>query len=158
MNRLDYSVALLPNIRTGEKKAYAYLQSRGTYTIDELADMLVERGSNYDRGDAYAIIVKLTKYVKDILLDGYTVDLGDLGRMRLTCSSEGAASLKEFTRDKIKHINVKFKPSEKFDNLLNEVTLHKVPSRRVVAAALEAQLNGDTTADWSELDGELPRS
>lgn len=148
MNRLDYSVTMLrnPMNENDPAKAYAYLQSRGSYNIDELADLLVDRGSNYDRGDAYAIIVKLSRYVRDILLDGYTVDLGDLGRFRLTCSSKGAATKRSFTADNITAINVKFKPSSKFDGLLSNVSLHKVPTRKSIQATLEREMDEDGSA------------
>lgn len=151
---LDYSVAMLgnPQHEDDPKKAYAFLQTRGTLTIDEIADHLVAHGCNYDRADIIAILTKLVSCSKELLLDGYRINLGDMGLLHLACKSKGAVSLREFTRENIISINVKFKPSKQFENLLGGVSLHKVPSKKIVAAALEAQLNGETSADWSDVE------
>ena len=149
---IDYAVAMLTNIRTGAKKAYAFLQSRGTLSIDEIADHLVSHGCNYDRGDVIAIITKLVNCSKELMLDGYRIELGDLGKLYLTCQSEGAVSKEKFTRANIKSINVKFSASKLYDDLLQRVSLHKAPTRKAAAAALEAELSGLTTADWSADD------
>ena len=149
---IDYAIAMLSNIRTGEKKAYAFLQSRGTLSIDEIADHLVSHGCNYDRGDVIAIITKLVNCSKELMLDGYRIELGDLGKLYLTCQSEGAVSKEKFTRANIKSINVKFSASKLYDDLLQRVSLHNAPTRKASAAALEAELSGLTTADWSADD------
>ena len=47
-----------------------------------------------------------------------------------------------------------FSPSKQFENLRSEVSLHKVPSRAAAQAALEAQLEGLTTADWTPKDND----
>lgn len=49
----------------------------------------------------------------------------------------------------IKAINVRFKPSKQRENIISQVSMHKVPSRLIVKAALDAQLDGATSVDWS---------
>ena len=85
---LDYSVALLANpAHEGDpKKAYAYLQSRGTLSISEIADHMVKHGCNYDRADIVAIITKLVSCIKELMEDSYRISLGDG-----TCSSPARA-------------------------------------------------------------------
>ena len=146
---LDYSVAMLgnPMMPGEEKKAYAYLQSRSQFGIDEIADHMVSHGCNYDRADIVAIIMKLVSCPRELLSDGYRIQLGDLGSFHLTCNSEGAESLRAFTRSNIKSINVRFKPSNRFTLELGNITLHKVPTRAFAAAALELQLSGKTVED-----------
>jgi predicted histone-like DNA-binding protein len=134
------------------KKAYAYLQSRGTLTIDEIADHMVSHGCPYDRGDIVAIIIKLVTCTKELMQDGYIVQLGDLGTLRLTCRSEGALTLRKFTRNNIREINVRYRPSKQWENINSQVSLHKVLPRRVSDAAMEAILDGDTSVDWGEGD------
>lgn len=153
---LDYSVAMLGNPlhEDDPKKAYAFLQTRGTLSIDEIADHMVKHGCTYDRADIVAIITKLVNCSKELLLDSYRISLGDLGQLFLSCKSTGADTLKEFTTSNITSIKVNFAPSKQFENMVASVLLHKVPSRKAVAAALEAQLNGLTVADWSaDVDG-----
>jgi len=149
---LDYSVAMLRNPlhEDDPKKAYAFLQTRGTLTIDEIADHMVKHGCSYDRADIVAILTKLVGCSKELLLDSYRLSLGDLGQLYLSCKSRGAIGLKEFSIDNITSINVNFAPSKQFENMISNVSMHKVPSRKAVAAALEAQLNGLTVADWSD--------
>ena len=148
---LDYSVAMLGNPQHEEdpKKAFAFLQTRGTLTITEIADHMVKHGCNYDRADIVAIITKLVSCAKELMLDSYRIQLGELGQFFLSCKSKGAVTLKEFTESNIQEIRVNFTPSKHFENLRADACLHKVPSRKVVAAALAAQLEGLTTADWT---------
>ena len=131
-------------------KAYAFLQSRDTLTIDEIADHMVAHGCSYDRGDIIAILVKLVGCSKELMLDGYRIQLGDLGKFYLTCQSRGASSLELFTTENIKAINVNFSASKQFADLLQRVSLHRVPTRKAVAATLQAQTEGQTSAEWGD--------
>ena len=148
---IDYAVTLMANPmnENDPKKAYAFLQSRATLSIDEIADHMVAHGCQYDRGDIIAILVKLVNCSKELMLDGYRIQLGDLGNLFLTCRSIGASSLDKFTRDNIREIRVNFTASKQFGDLVQNVSLHRVPTRKAVAAALAAQTEGKTSADWS---------
>ena len=148
---IDYAVTLMANPmnENDPKKAYAFLQSRATLSINEIADHMVAHGCNYDRGDVIAILVKLVNCSKELMLDGYRIQLGDLGNLYLTCRSAGASSLDKFTRDNIREIRVNFAASKQFADLVQNVSLHRVPTRKAVAAALAAQTEGKTSADWS---------
>lgn len=44
---------------------------------------------------------------------------------------------------------MRFKPSKQWENIVNQVSMHKVPSRHIVEAAIDAQLDGQTSVDWS---------
>ncbi len=153
---IDYAVTMMSNPMRPEdpRKAYAFLQSRATLSIDEIADHMVNHGCNYDRGDVIAILVKLVSCAKELMLDGYRIELGDLGKLYLTCQSEGAVDKEKFTRANIKAINVNFTSSKQFTDLIQKVSLHKVPTLKAVAAALEAELAGQTSADWSADSGD----
>ncbi len=153
---IDYAVTMMGNPLNPNdpRRAYAFLQSRATLTIDELADHMASHGCNYDRGDIIAIIVKLVGCSKELMLDGYRIQLGDLGKLYLTCQSRGAEDKDKFTRANIKAIKVNFAASKQFADLAQKVSLHKVPTRKAVAAALEAELAGQTTADWSADDSD----
>ena len=148
---IDYALAMMANPmnENDPKKAYAFLQSRATLGIDEIADHMVAHGCQYDRGDIIAIVVKLVSCSKELMLDGYRIQLGDLGGFYLSCQSRGANSFKTFTRENIKAVNVNFKASTQFADLVQKASLHRVPTRKAVAATLAAQTEGLTTADWS---------
>ena len=74
---IDYAVAMLKNPAHPDEpqKAYAFLQSRATLTIEEIADHMVSHGCNYDRGDIIAILIKLVSCSKELMLDGYRIEL-----------------------------------------------------------------------------------
>lgn len=146
---LDYSVTLLRNPvnEADPPRAYAYIQSRSQFGIDEIADHMVSHGCNYDRADIVAIIMKLVSCTRELLSDGYRIQLGDLGSFHLTCNSKGASSLKNFGHDNIVGINVRFRPSKRFALQLSNISLHKVPTRAFAAAALELQLSGASVED-----------
>ncbi len=148
---IDYAVVLMSNPQKPDepKKAYAFLQSRGTLRIDDIADHMVAHGCNYDRGDIIAILVKLVSCSKELMLDGYRIELGDLGKLYLSVQSNGAKTKDEFTRANIKAVNVNFTASSQYNDLLEKVSLHKVPTRRAVAATLAAENEGKTSADWT---------
>ena len=148
---IDYALALMANPMKPEegKKAYAFLQSRGTLSVDEIADHMVSHGCNYDRGDIIAVIAKLVSCSKELMLDGYRIQLGDLGKLYLTVQSDGAESKEKFTRANIRSINVNFSASKLYSDLIQKVSLHRVPTRKAVAATLEAELSGQTSADWT---------
>ena len=84
---LDYSVAMLRNPlhENDPQKAYAFLQTRATLSIDEIADHMVTHGCQYDRGDIIAILIKLVSCSKELMLDGYRIQFGDLGQFYLSC-------------------------------------------------------------------------
>ena len=151
---LDYAVSLMrnPAHEDDPAKAYAFLQSRAVLSIDEIADHMVTHGCPYDRGDIIAVIAKLVSCTKELMLDGYRIQLGDLGRLSLSCRSVGAVSLEAFTRANIREVRVNFKPSSQFSGMANNVSMHRVPTRKAVAAALAAETAGLTAADWSADD------
>ncbi|MBQ7496209.1 MAG: hypothetical protein IJT75_10790 [Bacteroidaceae bacterium] len=148
---IDYSLAMMANPmnENDPQRAYAFLQSRATLAIDEIADHMVQHGCQYDRGDIIAIIVKLVSCAKELMLDGYRIQLGDLGIFYLTCKSKGAQTMEDFTRANITSINVRFDASAQFADMVQKASLHKAPTRKALAATLEAQLKGQTSADWS---------
>ena len=142
---IDYAVAMLKNPAHPEEpqKAYAFLQSRATLTIEEIADHMVSHGCNYDRGDIIAILIKLVSCSKELMLDGYRIELGDLGKLFLSCQSEGAPSKEKFTR-------VNYLPGKSFENLRRDAEFEKTTTRKAQAAALKAENEGLTNANWSD--------
>ena len=138
---IKYSVAMRANPMKPEeaKKAYATMQHQRTLSLEELADHIVEHGSPFSRGAIYGIIVDLTVCASEALTEGNNVDLGKLGTLRTTVSSEGAETLEDFTPANIKSLNVNFE---------------KTISRKAQAAAQKAENAGQTTADWTPKEEE----
>jgi predicted histone-like DNA-binding protein len=78
--------------------------------------------------EAEFAISQLFKVIVELLLNGNTVQLGELGTFRLTVSSEGSATELEVTVGKIKNVNVRFSASESLKNALKKATFTAVKS------------------------------
>lgn len=127
---IQYSLVLRgnPADREQPEKAYATAQTRQTYDIRGLADHIVSHGCVYDRGDIEAIVDKAVACIQELLLDGYAVQLGDLGKFSVTLSSKGAARFEDFNPAvHVKKVTALWSKGPAFKNFLkNESTASKV--------------------------------
>jgi predicted histone-like DNA-binding protein len=89
---------------------------------------LLQRESTLNPKEAEFAISQLFKVIVEYLLNGNTVQLGELGTFRLTVSSEGSATEAEVTVVKIKNVNVRFSASESLKNALKNATFTAVKS------------------------------
>ena len=151
---IKYSVAMRANPMKPEegKKAYATMQHQCTLSLEELAEHIVEHGSPFSRGAIYGIIVDLTVCAAEALTEGNNVDLGKLGTLRTTVSSEGATTLEAFSAANIKSLNVNFEKSTYLAERLAEARFEKTISRKAQAAAQKAENEGKTSADWTKTE------
>lgn len=143
------------------KKAYARIQHQKTINLQELADHISEHGSPFSSGSIQGILVDMTKCIGEALSEGSNVDLGDLGMLKTTVSSEGASAgvdaegnpktaCEMFTAANIIGLNVNFLQSDKLIEELGKATFDVTITRKAQAAALRAQKKGETSADWSD--------
>lgn len=84
-----------------QKKFYANAVNAGTKTLRTIAEDIAGR-SSLTRGDIENVFSNFIDELPKYLKDGYSVQLGNFGTMRLSLSSEGAASPKEFRSNTIK--------------------------------------------------------
>lgn len=146
---LDYSIAAMHNPARPDEpsKWYAFLQYRGTLDIKEIASHIASHGCVYDKADIAAIISKLVDCTKELMLEGYRLQLGDFGKMFLTCSSSGTPTAEAFTSDNIRTLNVNFQASDEFEDILRKAVFNNVASRRGQEAVKAAEKAGETTVD-----------
>ena len=151
MKKIQYSVGMQPNPlhEDDPKKAYANLQLTGVVSINELADHITEHNSVYSKGTIVGILTELSVCLRELILQGYKIDLGDIGTFAPTISSKGAVTIKEFTQANIIKMGVNFKPGYALQDLLRDAEFEQTTSRAAQAAALKAQKEGLTTADWT---------
>lgn len=106
-----------PRDRTLPRKWYATPAARGRKTIKEIsAD--VSGSSSLSRGDIQNVILSLVDQVPKYLLDGQSVELGELGSLRISFSSEGVVEKEEFNASKIDDVKIVFTPSASLKNIL----------------------------------------
>ena len=89
-----------PQKRT-EEKFYANPVNLGKKTLRDIARDIAGR-SSLTRGDIENVLANFMDCLPHYLRDGFSVQLGEFGTMRLTLSSEGAATEKAFKTETIK--------------------------------------------------------
>ena len=89
-----------PQKRT-EEKFYANPVNLGKKTLRDIAHDIAGR-SSLTRGDIENVLANFMDCLPHYLRDGFSVQLGEFGTMRLTLSSEGAATEKAFKTETIK--------------------------------------------------------
>ncbi len=125
-------------------KAYGAAQAISTLSLEEFAKHITDHGCAYDRADVQAILTKSVDCLRELMLDGKNVKLGDLGTFHVELSCEGARTTDEFGVDNIKAVNVRWTPGKRFENLRNDATFKLVPSLKAKEDAIEVIKNEDT--------------
>ena len=158
MKKIQYSTAMMANPMKPEeaKKAYANLQLTGIVDINELANHITEHNSVFSKGTVVGVLTELSVCMRELILQGYKIQLGDIGLFAPSISSEGAESKEKFSASNIKEMSVNYHYGAAFENLRRDAEFEKTSTRKAQAAALKAENEGKTTADWTaeEEEGE----
>ena len=107
-----------------KSKLYANAVNAGKKTLHEIATDIAGR-SSLTRGDIENVLSNFVDRVPTYLLDGFSVQMGEFGTIRISISSKGAAKAKEFNTDTIK-IRVIFTPGVAFKKRLKDVAFEMV--------------------------------
>ena len=145
---LNYSISAHPNPMDKNEpyRYYASAQSDAVMNLDQFAKHIATHGSVYRRADIAAVLTMAVDCLREMLLNGTKVQLGDLGNFYVTFSSEGALTANEFNPDiHIKKVNVNWERGIDFLNLKEDATFNQVAIRSVQKKVLKAVKNGDST-------------
>ena len=85
--------------------------------------------------------------MREMLLEGKKIRLGDLGDFSLLLGSKGAESADKFTAQNITQVKVQWEPGKEFKNLIDDAEFNLVASRSAQAAVLKAIKEGKTNVD-----------
>ena len=107
-----------PGTKTGPGKFYASPVNVGKKNLRDIAHDIAGR-SSLTRGDIENMLSNFMDCLPHYLRDGFSVQLGEFGTMRLTLSSEGAETGKAFKTEKIKP-RVTFTPGVELKAALRE--------------------------------------
>ena len=141
---LDYSVSSRrnPMDKDAAPRFYASAQCNKVVSLDEFAKHIASHGSVYKR----AVLTMAVDCLREMLLNGYKVGLGDLGSFYVSLSSEGTATPNDFNPAiHIKSVNVIWERGTDFNNLKDEAEYNQVAIRAVQKKVLKAVKNGETT-------------
>ena len=134
-------------VKTEKQNAFAISQYTDVMTIEKFAKHITSHGSVYSRADISAILYMAVDCMREMLLEGKKIRLGDLGDFSLLLSSKGAETADKFTAQNITQVKVQWEPGKEFKNLLDDAEFNLVASRSAQAAVLKAIKDGKSTVD-----------
>ena len=109
--------------RKGQTVYYAYPKSQQKLTNDMVVERIV-RETSLSEGDVKNALVSLSNIVCDALKMGMSVDLAELGSLRLVVPSKMMDTAAEVTvKDALKNPKIVFTPKQKMRDAANQVEL-----------------------------------
>lgn len=136
--------------RKGQTVYYAQLKSQQKLTNKMLIDRIV-RETSLSEGDVKNALVSLSNVVCDALQQGMSVDLAELGSLRLTVPSKMMNTPEEVTvKDALKTPKITFTPKQKMRDAANAVELS------IDKGSVKSSSGGGTTTNPDEDQTEDP--
>ena len=139
-------VALVETVVTNY---FATAQYSEVMTIEKFARHIADHGTTYSRADIMAILYMAVDCMREQLLEGKKIRLGELGDFSLSLSSKGAETAEKFSSQNIQRVTVCWEPGSEFRNLLADAEFNLVATRSAQAAVLKAIKEGKTNVDIS---------
>ena len=118
-------------------KFYGAAQQTDCLTLDQFAKHISEHHSKYGKGDIYCVLVEMVSCMREQLLLGNKISLGDMGSFYITLSSKGAEYYDEFSAQNITHVNVRWEQGQQFKDLLTDANFELVETRKAAAATMK---------------------
>ena len=150
---INYSIFMWKNPMDEKsvEQAYAKNQRTKVMSFDEFVSHISDHNGVFSRGTVKGVVSDTCSCLVEQLLNGYKVQFGELGAFGLTLSCDPAPSLKEFSVDNIKEVNILFTPGPDFENLRSKAEFNLVTSRAVQAASIKAIKANEDTLDLAAL-------
>jgi predicted histone-like DNA-binding protein len=150
---INFSVNLRRNLQHPEeaKKAYANAQYTEVMDLDAFAEHISTHGTTYSRADIYAVLILAVDCMREQLLAGRRIQMGDLGTFAVGLKSNPADTIADFTSKNITKVKVIWRPGTSFEDLYPDATFNQVPSRAASALVTKAVKAGETTVDLSSI-------
>ena len=139
-------VALVETVVTNY---FATAQYTEVMTIEKFARHIADHGTTYSRADIMAILYMAVDCMREQLLEGKKIRLGELGDFSVALSSKGAETAEKFSSQNIQRVTVCWEPGSEFRNLLADAEFNLVATRSAQAAVLKTIKEGKTNVDIS---------
>ena len=120
-------------------KTYPVAQYAQNLDINAMAQHMASHGSTYHKGDIISVATQLVDCIREQLLLGNRVNLGDLGTFYVTLKADAANNAESFSTSLITDVNARWRPSVQFKSLINEATFTYVGTREAQAEARKAE-------------------
>ena len=100
-----------------DEKFYARAVQDRTVDFDALVNHMAEHNSPYSRGVISGVLTDMLDCVKELVLDGKAVRLGDLGLFSVGLKSKGAITVEDFKPSMhIKGVNLNVRNTKTWSN------------------------------------------
>ena len=127
-----------------ETKAYGTSQIHEALSFDDFCQHIASHNSPFSKGCIKGVLTDAVACLREQMLAGNSVQLGELGKFRVELTTKGAKTTEEFTPSYIEAVNVNFTPGTMFANLRDVAQFNLVPARKAVSEAIETVKNTDT--------------
>lgn len=144
-------------VATEVQNAFAIAQYVEVMTIEKFARHIATHGCVYSRADISAILYMAVDCMREQLLEGKKIRLGDLGDFSVALTSKGAETAEKFTAQNITGVNVVWDAGAEFKNLIADAEFNLVASRSAQAAVLKAIRAGETQVDLNAAGGDADK-
>ena len=131
--------------------AYAKNQVTKVISFDEFVKHISDHNGVFTRGTVKGVVSDTCSCLVEQLLNGNKVQFGELGIFSISITCDPAPSLKEFTADNIKVVNLLFTPGADFENLRSKAEFNLVASRAVQNASIKALKEGADVVNLAAL-------
>ena len=128
----------------------AVAQYTATMDLNEFAKHIADHGTVYGRADIAAVLTLAVDCIRELVLEGYRVTLGDLGSFYAKLSSNSVEDKADFTSDDITKCVIGWARNTIFTNLIDDAEFNQVLTRSEQTAALAASKVADDLASQLE--------
>lgn len=150
---INYSIVMRgnPADESAPKKAYSCAQYSEIMDVVQFAEHIASHGCVYKRADIVAILTMAVDCMREQLLAGQKIRLGDLGDFYVSINGTGSDSANTYNPAiNVKRLKVNWTCGARFRNLLDEAVFNLVPTRRAARKLVKALKAGDTTVELGD--------
>ena len=130
-----------PADMAADKKIYALAQYSDIVELAQFAEPMSNHNSPFSKGTLMGILTDAVSCLRELLLEGRRVKLGDMGTFSVSLSSTGADNAESFSTSQITAVKAKWERSDKFADLLTEAHFNYVATREAQAQARQQEKN-----------------
>ena len=147
---INYSICIMgtkPGTKKAdiqETKAYGTAQVHEVLSFDDFCQHIADHNSPFSKGTVKGVLTDTVACIREQLLGGNKVRLGELGNFHVELKSEGAVTTEDFCAQNIKEVNVRWTPGENFRNLRQDAEFQLVPSRAAQSDDIKVVKNTET--------------
>lgn len=143
---VKYSVIprINPRDRESEPKFYAQARMSGEVSLREMCDR-IQQSCTVTKADVHAVLVAMEDVFVDALKGGEIIRFGDLGTFRVSLSSKGSLTEKEYTSSLITKSRIIFRPGSVLSDALTNLSFSKLTEKKEDDEETEEESGDETT-------------